>query len=57
MFDEGRSTDWQDLITQSGVYQNYNLGITGGSEKTTYYLGGPGRYYQEHRISKRKYPF
>lgn len=39
MFDEGRSTDWQDLITQSGVYQNYNLGITGGSEKTTYYLG------------------
>lgn len=39
IFDEGRSTDWQDLITQSGVYQNYNLGITGGSEKTTYYLG------------------
>lgn len=39
MFDAGRSTDWQDLITQSGVYQNYNLGITGGSEKTTYYLG------------------
>ena len=39
MFDEGRSTDWQDLITQSGVYQNYNLGITSGSEKTTYYLG------------------
>ena len=39
MFDEGRSTDWKDLITQSGVYQNYNLGITGGSEKTTYYLG------------------
>ena len=39
MFDEGRSTDWQDLITQSGVYQNYNLGITGGSEKKTYYLG------------------
>lgn len=39
MFDEGHSTDWQDLITQSGVYQNYNLGITGGSEKTTYYLG------------------
>ena len=39
MFDQGRSTDWQDLITQSGVYQNYNLGITGGSEKTTYYLG------------------
>lgn len=39
MFDSGLSTDWQDLITQSGVYQNYNLGITGGSEKTTYYLG------------------
>lgn len=39
MLDNGQSTDWQDLITQSGVYQNYNLGITGGSEKTTYYLG------------------
>ena len=39
MFNEGCSTDWQDLITQNGVYQNYNLGITGGSEKTTYYLG------------------
>lgn len=39
MFNEGRSTDWQDLITQNGVYQNYNLGITGGSEKTAYYLG------------------
>lgn len=39
MFDEGRSTDWQDLITQAGVYQNYNLGISGGGEKTTYYLG------------------
>ena len=39
MFDEGRSTDWQYLITLRGVNQNYNLGITGGSEKTTYYLG------------------
>ena len=39
MFDQGRSTDWQSLITQSGVFQNYNLGISGGSEKTSYYLG------------------
>ncbi len=39
MFDQGKTTDWVDLITQSGVYQNYNLGITGGNEKTTYYFG------------------
>lgn len=39
MFESGQSTDWQDLITQNGVYQNYNLGISGGNEKTTYYLG------------------
>lgn len=39
MFETGGSTDWQDLITQSGFYQNYNLGISGGTDKNTYYLG------------------
>ena len=39
MLAEGRSTDWQEEITRTGVYQNYNLGISGGSEKTQYYFG------------------
>ena len=39
MFAEGRSTDWQEEITQTGVYQNYNVGISGGSKKMQYYFG------------------
>lgn len=31
--------DWQDEVTQNGSIQNYELGISGGSEKTTFYLG------------------
>ena len=29
-------TDWQDLGTQTGSRQNYNLGFSGGTEKTQY---------------------
>ncbi|AHF14520.1 TonB-dependent receptor [Niabella soli DSM 19437] len=32
--------NWQDEIMQTGVYQNYNLGIRGGSEQTKYSLSG-----------------
>lgn len=39
MFAEGRSTDWQKEITRTGVYQNYNLGVSAGSEKNQYYFG------------------
>ncbi len=39
MFSEGRSTNWQDEITQTGVYQNYTLGISAGNEKSKYYVG------------------
>ncbi|KKK79448.1 hypothetical protein LCGC14_2833410, partial [marine sediment metagenome] len=30
--------DWVDLISQKGAIQKYNLSLTGGSEKITYYL-------------------
>lgn len=33
---EGGETDWQDEIYQSGLMQNYNLSISGGTEKSTY---------------------
>ncbi|MBO9619148.1 MAG: TonB-dependent receptor [Niabella sp.] len=32
--------NWQDQIMQTGVYQNYNLGIRGGSEQTKYSVSG-----------------
>lgn len=33
----GKGTDWVDAITQIAPYQNYNLSISGGSKKTTYF--------------------
>jgi len=35
---EGVSTDWKDLITQTGIIQNYDLSLNGGSEKSNYYI-------------------
>jgi len=39
LLSSGQSTDWQDAVTQHGDYQNYNLGIKGGSEKVVHYMG------------------
>lgn len=36
----GRTTDWVDLITGNGVQMNQNLSISGGNEKTTYRFAG-----------------
>lgn len=33
----GKGTDWIDEITRTAPYQNYNLSMSGGSGKTTYY--------------------
>jgi iron complex outermembrane receptor protein len=35
--DKGGSTDWQDLVMRSAITQNYNLSLSGGSDKLTYY--------------------
>lgn len=35
--DKGASTDWQDLITRTALTQNYNLNLSGGADKLTYY--------------------
>lgn len=34
------TTDWFDLVTHKGIIQNYDLNISGGSDKVTYYIGG-----------------
>jgi TonB-dependent starch-binding outer membrane protein SusC len=44
----GVSTDWQDLIYKQGFTTSHNLGISGGSEGTSYSLSGG--YYQETGI-------
>lgn len=34
--DGGANTDWQDELTRTGVSQNLNLSMSGGTEKSTY---------------------
>ena len=34
----GKGTDWQDVITRTGLYQNYNLSVSGGTKKYNYFL-------------------
>lgn len=36
----GEGTDWQDEIFQTGGIQNYNLSVSGGTDKVNYYLSG-----------------
>ncbi|MFB9110090.1 SusC/RagA family TonB-linked outer membrane protein [Flavobacterium gyeonganense] len=34
--DGGANTDWQDELTRTGISQNINLSMSGGTEKSTY---------------------
>ncbi len=34
------TTDWVDLITQNGITQLYDLSLSGGDEKTTFFISG-----------------
>ncbi|MCC5919562.1 MAG: TonB-dependent receptor [Cyclobacteriaceae bacterium] len=36
----GEGTDWQNEVFQQAPIQNYNFGMSGGSDKTTYDIGG-----------------
>ncbi len=33
----GTNTNWQDYVLRTGVSQDYNLNVSGGTEKTSYY--------------------
>ncbi|MEJ7693705.1 TonB-dependent receptor [Daejeonella sp.] len=35
--DKGGDTDWQDEITRQGLTQNYNLNLSGGTDKLSYF--------------------
>lgn len=37
---KGANTDWQEEIFKTGNVQNYQLGLSGGSENVRYYLSG-----------------
>ena len=37
LIDGGGSTDWQDELTRSAITQNYNLVLSGGTNKLNYY--------------------
>ncbi len=39
-YKKGQTTDWYDYSTRTGVMQNYNLAISGATEKLNYYLSG-----------------
>jgi len=40
--------DWQDLITQTGIKQNYNLSLSSGNDKMNYLFGL--NYYDESGV-------
>ncbi|ALJ05369.1 hypothetical protein APS56_09640 [Pseudalgibacter alginicilyticus] len=39
-YEAGLETDWIDLSLRTGYTQNHNLSVTGGNEKTKFYIGG-----------------
>ncbi|WP_215223932.1 SusC/RagA family TonB-linked outer membrane protein [Echinicola shivajiensis] len=40
LFAQGVNTDWMDLISRNGFFQNYQLGVSGRSESVNYYFSG-----------------
>jgi len=49
----GVGTDWQDVIFQNGIIQNYNLNVSGGSEAMTYSISGD--VFRQQGIVKSSY--
>ena len=44
------NTDWYDVITQKGNFQQYDVSASGGTDKTTFYAGGG--YYKQEAVTK-----
>ncbi|GAB1452175.1 TonB-dependent receptor [Draconibacterium sp.] len=47
-YKNGKTIDWYDNIVKTGVTQNYNLNISGKTDRTNYYLSGT--YYNQEGI-------
>ena len=39
-YQNGKTTDWLDLVSRNGLTQDYQLSVSGGSEKMNYYISG-----------------
>ncbi|MBN2813341.1 MAG: TonB-dependent receptor [Bacteroidales bacterium] len=39
-YQNGVTTDWIDEVTQTGVIQNHNISISGGTDNVSYYISG-----------------
>jgi TonB-linked SusC/RagA family outer membrane protein len=48
----GRTTDYVGALLQTGVIQNYQIGVQGGSEKTTFFISG--NYFNEVGVVKNQ---
>ncbi len=44
--------DWQDLIFKTGLVQNHNLSVSGGSENATYFISGA--YLDQEGIERQQ---
>lgn len=53
-YEAGKTTDWYDYITQTGVLQNYSFNVSGGSENINY-LAGASRTLEESFIKGDRY--
>jgi TonB-linked SusC/RagA family outer membrane protein len=47
-YTNGNTIDWYDNIVKTGVTQNYNLNVSGKTDRTNYYLSGT--YYNQEGI-------
>ncbi|SDL74261.1 SusC/RagA family TonB-linked outer membrane protein [Kriegella aquimaris] len=52
--EEGRSTDWLDLVVGNGYQTNHQLGVSGGSENTTF-NSSLGYFKEQGIISNQDY--
>lgn len=49
----GRTTDWEDLVYRTGIRQDYNVSVSGATEKANYYLSAG--YLNNEGIKKGDY--
>jgi TonB-linked SusC/RagA family outer membrane protein len=49
-YNAGKTTDWIKEVTQTGIIQNHNISISGGTENVKYYVSGD--YLKEKGVVK-----
>ncbi|GAB3272075.1 TonB-dependent receptor [Larkinella harenae] len=50
---DGVNTDWVDAVLRKGLYQQYQLSASGGSERTHFYLSGSYRDEEGIQLNNR----